>query len=115
MDKTNLYVNGVRGIIFRAKKHNSDIGNYIEHFINEPFPFAVRLSNGRIEIPTEMAHDQETMPSSISEDRIKRIAMSFKNDNPETISKPEMQTPIEQKPIRKLSIWQQLLEFFGYK
>ena len=115
MDKTNLYVNGVRGIIFRARKYNPEIGNYMEHFINEPLPFMVRLSNGRIEIQSEMSHDQETMPSSISEDRIKRVAMSFKSNNPETISKPEVLTPIEQKPIKKLSLWQQLLDFFGLK
>jgi hypothetical protein len=115
MTKTDQYSSGVRGIITRARKYDTEIGNYIEHFINERFSFTVRLSNGRIEMPMEMAHDQETMPSSITEDRIQNIAARFQNNNLKPIIKQQEQTPTEQTIIIKLSLWQRLLKLFGLK
>jgi len=113
MEKTNKYSSGVQGVISRARKYDSEIGNYIEHFINERFSFTVRLSNGRIEMPMEMAHDQETMPSSITEDRIQNIAARFENNNPKPIIKEK--TTTEATNTIKLSLWQRLLKFLGLK
>lgn len=75
---------GIIDIIERAKQYNSEIGYYEEHFINENFNYTVKVSNGRIYVPRSMAQDQEVLPSSINEDRIKMVAANFKNDNPES-------------------------------
>lgn len=82
MEKTNDYQLGVQGILTRTKKHNTKIGNYKEHFINERFNFTVLLSNGRIEIPRGTAKDQEKDPSSISEASINKVAATFEMENP---------------------------------
>lgn len=77
MDKSTLSTSGIIGILNRTRAYNPEIGNYQEHFINENFHFVVRLSNGRITIPRTMAEDQEVQPSSVSEERIKKVANTF--------------------------------------
>lgn len=113
MERTTQYSRGVRGILTRTRQYNTEIGNYMEHFINERFSFTVRLSNGRIEMPMEMAHDQETMPSSISEDRIQNIAQRFQNNNPKPVIQQEPILPTQ--PTKKLSFWGRLLKWLGWK
>jgi hypothetical protein len=106
MNKTDQHQKGVIGIIERAKKYNPAIGSYAEHFITERFTFLARLLNGRIEIPMDMADIQETIPSNISEEGIKRVASTFQNNNLIRLST---------KPIvKKSSVWQRFLEFFGF-
>jgi hypothetical protein len=82
MNKTNENRNGIISVLTRARAYNSEIGSYQEHFINEQFNFTVRLSNGRIVIPMTMAQDQEIQPTSISEERIQRVANGFQSNNP---------------------------------
>ena len=79
MTKTDKHRNGVIGIVNRARRFNPDIGIYQEHFYSDDFRFIVRLSNGRMKFPDEYAHDQETMPSSISDEIIEKIAKTFRN------------------------------------
>jgi translation initiation factor RLI1 len=79
MNKSDKYTAGVYGVVSRASAYNSDIGSYVEHFINEDFKFSVRLSNnGAVTMSVEIAQDQETAPNSISEDRIQAVANSFR-------------------------------------
>jgi hypothetical protein len=78
MEKTNQYQRGVVEVINLARSINSDIGSYQEHFINERFGFTVRLSNGRIEMSLEVAQDYEAQPSSVTIDRIERVAATFR-------------------------------------
>lgn len=113
MQKTTQYSSGVRGILSRTRQYNPEIGNYMEHFINERFSFTVRLSNGRIEMPMEMAHDQETMPSSISEDRIQNIVQRFQNNNPKPALKQETILPTQ--PVKTIGFWKRLLKWLGWK
>jgi hypothetical protein len=113
MQKTNQHSGGVRGILTRTRQYNPEIGNYMEHFINERFSFTVRLSNGRIEIPMEMAHDQETMSSSISEDRIQNIAQRFQNNNPRPVLQQEPIIPTQTG--KRLGFWERLLKWLGLK
>lgn len=110
MQKTNEYLTGVRGIITRAHQYNPEIGRYIEHFVTERWTYIARLSNGRIEMPSEMAHDQETQPRSITEDRIQRVAASFLSDTPRKLEKD---APVQQPT--KLNFLQKILRFFGFK
>jgi hypothetical protein len=113
MQKTTQHSSGVRGILARTRQYNPEIGNYMEHFINERFSFTVRLSNGRIEMPMEMAHDQETMPSSISEDRIQNIAQLFQDNNPRPALQREPILPTQ--PVKALGFWERLLKWLGMK
>src|SRR5580658_3965639 len=108
MNKTDQNQIGVLGIIERARHYNPAIGGYSEHFITERFTFLVRLWNGRIEIPMDMADTQETMPSSVSEESIKRVASTFQNNNP-TIPINE----IQKATVKKISIWKRLLKLIG--
>lgn len=62
-----------------ATAKNSSIGIYQEHFINENFDYAVRLSNGRVLVSVESAQDFEAQPSSITDQMIQRVADSFKS------------------------------------
>lgn len=79
MHKTTENKSGVISITNKAREYNSNIGVYQEHFINDRFNYTVRLDNGRIEIPREMAQDYEVQPSSVSEERIKRVAQTYMN------------------------------------
>lgn len=111
MQKTNQYQNGVIGIISRARNVNPEIGNYVEHFINDNFRIVVRLSNGRMQIPLEYAQDQETSPESIDNGIITRITNSFQNNNPQT---QRIETKVEPPPTtQKKSWWTILLELLG--
>jgi len=115
MEKTNQYSSGVRSILSRARQYNHDIGDYMEHYVNERFAFTVRLSNGRIELPMEMAQDQEAMPSSISEDRIKTIASRFQSNNPRPVVIPKSVLQTVTDLPKPLTFWQKLLKVLGLK
>lgn len=113
MEKTSQYSNGVRGILTRARRYNPEIGNHIEHFINERFSFTIRLSNGRIEMPMEMAQDLETMPSSITEDSIRNLSTRFQSKNPRHIVEQEpFLQPISKKAT---GFWQKLRKWLRLK
>jgi hypothetical protein len=110
VNKTHEYEFGVRGILQRARHYNQDIGEYVEHFVNENFSFTVRLSNGRIVIPRAAAQDQEVMPASLSEEWIQQIASRFQNNNPSP--KPPA-PPVEPSMDNDLTLWQKILKFLG--
>ena len=62
MKKTNENLAGVIGITNLARPHNQQIGNYIEHYINENFDYSVLLNkNGSIRM------DEEQVKKIISE------------------------------------------------
>ena len=73
MTKSTQYLNGILGLLNRAKAYNLAIGDYVEHFILQDSYFRVKLSNGWIDIPSEWAKDQEIMPISISEQDIDQM------------------------------------------
>jgi hypothetical protein len=106
MIKTNDHEQGVREIITRARQYNSNIGEYVEHFLNERFSFTVSLTNGRMSISSTKAHDQETMPTSISDYELQQIAKTFLSNTPP----PPVNT--NQREI-ELTTWQRILRFLG--
>ena len=79
MTETNSYKSGVIGVTSLARIVNPEIGSYQEHFINDSFGFFVRLSNGAINMSVEIAQDYETQPSSVTPDRVVKVANSFRN------------------------------------
>ena len=78
MEKSNEYRSGVMGVTSLARTMNPEIGSYQEHFINESFGFSVRLSNGAINMSREVAQDYEAQPSSVTPDRIEKVANTFR-------------------------------------
>ncbi|MHA8061421.1 hypothetical protein PQG22_09110 [Aquirufa beregesia] len=77
MTKTDLYMSGVIGVTSLARTVNTEIGTYIEHFITDNFGFAVKLSNGVINMSIEIAQDFESQSSSATTERIKLVANTF--------------------------------------
>jgi hypothetical protein len=78
MHKTTQYQRGVMGITNLARTINPEIGNYVEHYINEMFGITVKLSNGTISMSFEIAQDFEANPNSIDPIRIEKVSKSFK-------------------------------------
>lgn len=74
--KTNTkYTAAVRGIVADARKYNNQIGNYEFHIFDENFNIAVKLNNGKLSIPQEIAQDY---PKAVTPDDIIKIANTFK-------------------------------------
>lgn len=55
MIKTTKNSSGVMGITSLSRNLNSEIGSYQEHYINENFGYTVRLTNGAINMSSEIA------------------------------------------------------------
>jgi hypothetical protein len=70
MQKTTQYLRGVMGITNLARSINPEIGNYVEHYINEMFGISPKLSNGAITMQVEIVQDFEINPYSIDLVRI---------------------------------------------
>jgi hypothetical protein len=77
MIKSTDYSNGVMAITNLAREINPQIGNYQEHFFIENFGFIVRLSNGGIKIPSEVAKDYEVNPHTVTRAIVKEVAESY--------------------------------------
>ena len=78
MTKTDKYRNGVIGVTFLSRAINPEIGSYQEHYLDGSFTLSVKLTNGAINISEEVAHDYEVQPSSLTPDRIKKVANTFR-------------------------------------
>lgn len=78
MVKTNANTAGVMGVTSLARNLNTQIGSYQEHFLNENFGYSVRLTNGAIRMSREIAEDFETMQSSVTDERVQRVAETYR-------------------------------------
>jgi hypothetical protein len=78
MQKTTQYQRGVMDITNLARSINPEIGNYVEHYINEMFGISVKLSNGAINVTVEIAQDFEINPGYVDLVRIENTAKSFR-------------------------------------
>lgn len=78
MEKTDKYRNGVISVTGLARTVNSEIGSYVEHYINEGFGFSVKLSNGAINMSIEVAQDYEAQPSSVTPERVEKVASTYR-------------------------------------
>src|SRR5687767_5068061 len=77
MTKTDDYQIGVMGVIRLARLKNPEIGSYEMHFYNESFRLVAKLTNGRIEMSTEVAEDFERVPRSVNEETVLKVAGTF--------------------------------------
>lgn len=78
MIKTTKNSSGVMGITSLSRNLNSEIGSYQEHYINENFGYTVRLTNGAINMSSEIAEDYENQRNSITNDRIEKVVNTFR-------------------------------------
>ena len=79
MEKTTQNSYGVMSITSLARTVNPEIGIYQEHYINESFGYSVRLSNnGAINMSKEIAEDFEHDPRSVTQERIERVAQTYR-------------------------------------
>jgi len=69
--------NGVIAVTTLATAIDPQIGLYKEHYNNETLGFKVKLSNGTIEIPREVAIDYVTKPKNVTYGKIIRILNTF--------------------------------------
>ena len=78
MVKTTANAAGVMGVTSLARTLNTQIGSYQEHYLNDDFGYSVRLSNGAIRMSREIAEDFETMKSSVTNDRVQKVAETYR-------------------------------------
>lgn len=64
-------------LIDQLKKYNKSIGSYEKSLMNADFNYAVKLTNGKIEITDELLSDFESDPFSIDKDRLRAAASFF--------------------------------------
>jgi hypothetical protein len=67
------------GITNLARSINPEIGNYVEHYINELFGISVKLVNGAINLSVEIVQDFEANPDSVDASRIENIVKTFRS------------------------------------
>ena len=67
----------IQTIIRMARVYNNEIGSYEMHVLNGNFDYAVKLSNGRLVVPPEVAQDIEKGEQFVTSEQIKEIANTF--------------------------------------
>jgi len=83
MIETNQYKKGVIALIQIAKKLNSQLGAYKNHFITEKAQFIIELTNGWLEVDIYIARECEENSEAIMPEKLKKAAQSYWNeDNP---------------------------------
>lgn len=75
--KTAQYKKGVLEIISRAREINPQIGKYVDHQPSGPDHFQIRVSNGSLTLPRQVAHSQEEFPSNVSREWVVEISNTF--------------------------------------
>ena len=78
MTKTEENKSSVIKLIRLSKKFNENIGEYVEHYINQDFNYSVRLNNNTgVKVSRILAQDYEKMPNILTEEDLVRIANSL--------------------------------------
>lgn len=99
---TSQYKTGVLNLIARIKNYNPEIGQYISHSLAHDKEFVIRLSNGTLKVPPEVAHSQEVFPALVPEAWIMEIERSYvKNHAP---------VQVDEEPRSK---WKLIVGFFS--
>jgi hypothetical protein len=75
MQKTSKDTNAVQAITNLARSKNSQIGNYIEHYLCLGY-YRVRVSNGGLNISFEKVEDFNAT-GKLTDEQIQEVANSF--------------------------------------
>lgn len=70
-------------IVSRARQMNPQIGNYQDHQPSGPDHFQIRLSNGTLMLPRQVAHSQQEFPNKVSNEWVAEIANTFEQASAE--------------------------------
>lgn len=81
--KNSQYKKGVLEIISRARQVNPQIGNYQDHQPSGPDHFQIKLSNGTLMLPRQVAHSQQEFPNKVSSEWVAEIANTFEQASAE--------------------------------
>lgn len=87
----------IKALIQKVRIFNKDIGTYQMYAITENFDYAVKITNGRLTIRLEDLQGDEN--DTITPERLKAIADSFKSDTANATSAEPVKT-VESKPIQ---------------
>lgn len=91
-------------ILQKLKVFNPEIGNYEKSVLNNNLLYAVKLDNGRINLPAEVVHDFEHSPAFISDEVYKEIALKFSQDTiTKTVSLPKLESSVINKSSNQTS------------
>jgi hypothetical protein len=80
MPKNNLPTYAIVEILMRLAKHDSTIGDYKDHAVNE-VEVIVKTSRGTIRFPQSLVMQQFEAPELITEDDLANVASFFKSVN----------------------------------
>ncbi|MBL7743137.1 MAG: hypothetical protein JNN00_06630 [Chitinophagaceae bacterium] len=72
----------ILSILEKLRAINPQIGQYDKSILNEDSTYAVKLTNGRIDLPAELVHDYEQSTSFVTEEQLKAAASRFKSAQP---------------------------------
>lgn len=81
--KNSQYKKGVLEIVSRAREINPQIGNYQDHQPSGPDHFQIKLSNGTLTLPRQVAYSQQEFPAKVSTDWVAEIANTFEQTSAE--------------------------------
>ncbi len=77
MHKTTENTSTVIDLVNKTRIINTDLGLYVEHFLNDDFNYSVRLNNNYgIKISRTLVQDVSVMPSILSESDVIKISES---------------------------------------
>lgn len=107
MIKTNKFKSAVREIVSLTRTYIPEIGDYVKHYATGDFKFIVHLTNGKLTMPEEAAHNYETMPGNVSENWIEEIANSFQHH-------PSKPYPANESTAINRG-WKKILSLFGIR
>lgn len=88
---TNKYKNSIRTLTRLAAEMNPAIGTYESHYLNKDIGFTVKLSNGTIEIPVDLASAYEKNREEFNPHKLRKVALSYSNGK----SRPKLLSQIE--------------------
>lgn len=88
---TNKYKNSIRALTQLASEMNPAIGAYESHYLNKDIGFTVKLSNGTLEIPVDVASSYEKNRETFSSHKLRKVALSYNNG----ISRQKLNSQIE--------------------
>tara|TARA_R110002049_G_scaffold274362_1_gene452289 strand:+ start:610 stop:855 length:246 start_codon:yes stop_codon:yes gene_type:complete len=78
MTKTEENKRSIIKLVRLSKKFNENIGEYVEHYINQDFNYSVRLNNNTgVKVSRILAQDYDKMPNILTEEDLERIANSL--------------------------------------
>ncbi len=101
----------IEGLLIKLREFNPNIGVYEKSVLTDTLTYAVKLSNGRLEIPKEIVEDFEISPSFISDHHIRELSNNFQFNSESIEASPIKQTNEPVPPSRRKIKLQKTIPF----